>query len=91
MTTSSETDGLDHPALREIVDKVRGLSLENRLTLLKGLIPGVADELLPSEFEAFALELRMKGERFYEAKQHPGQGRAMRNVKGERELEGRGS
>ncbi len=89
MTTSSETDGLDHPALREIVDKVRGLSLENRVTLLKGLIPSVADGMSPLQFEAFARELRTKGERFYDAKEHPGQGRATRNVKGERELEGR--
>ena len=54
MTTSSETDGLDHPALREIVDKVRGLSLENRVTLLKGFIPSVADGMSTLQFVAFA-------------------------------------
>ena len=31
----------------------------------------------------------VKGERFYEALEHPGQGRATREIVGERELEGR--
>ena len=91
MTTSRETDALDHPALRELVDKARALSLENQLTLLKGLIPIIADAMTPRDFEAFALELRIKGERFYDAKHHPGEGKAKRHVMGERDLEGRGT
>lgn len=91
MTTSRETDSLDHPALRELVDRIRLLTLDDRLTLLKGLIPSIADEMTPRDFEAFAVELRLKGERFYDAKQHPGQGRAKRHVMGERDLEGRGN
>jgi hypothetical protein len=59
------------------------------MTLLKGLIPGVARELHPREFEALIDELRLKGERFYDAALHPGQGRAERNVMGERDVEGR--
>lgn len=91
MTTSRETEGFDHPTLRRLVDEANALRLEERLALLKGLIPGIAEQMTPRDFEAFALELRMKGERFYDAKQHPGQGKARRHVMGERDLEGRGS
>ena len=89
MTTSRETDGLDHPALRELVRAANALDPADRLTLLKGLIPGVARELSPPDFEALIAELRLKGERFYDAALHPGQGRAERSVLGERDVEGR--
>ena len=89
MTTSRETEGLDHPALRDLVQKANALPTAERMTLLKGLIPGVARELHPREFEALIDELRLKGERFYDASLHPGQGRAERNVIGERDVEGR--
>jgi hypothetical protein len=89
MTTSRETEGLDHPALRDLVQKANALPTAERMTLLKGLIPGVARELHPREFEALIDELRLKGERFYDAALHPGQGRAERNVMGERDVEGR--
>ena len=84
MTTSRETEGLDHPTIRRLVDEVNALTLQDRLTLLKGLVPGIAEEMTPRDFEAFALEFRMKGERFYDAKQHPGEGKAKRRVMGER-------
>ena len=89
MTTSPETNELDHPALRAIVLAAEALPLADRLALLKGLVPIVARDLSPIEFEALVLELRMKGERFYDATQHPGEGRARRRVMGERDLEGR--
>ena len=89
MTTSRETDWMDHPALRRLIQEANALELAERLTLLKGLIPGIAEEMTPRDFEAFAIELRRKGERFYDAKQHPGEGRAKRHVMGERDLEGR--
>ncbi|HEX6809724.1 MAG TPA: hypothetical protein VF118_17180 [Gemmatimonadaceae bacterium] len=89
MTTSRETNSMDHPTLRRLVDEVAALTLDERVTLLKALIPGVAEQMTPRDFEALALELRMKGERFYDAKQHPGEGRAARHVMGERDLEGR--
>lgn len=89
MTTSPETDGMDHPMLRELVRAANALTLPERLTLLKGLVPGVARELPPRDFEALVTELRLKGERYYDATLHPGQGRAERRVIGERDLEGR--
>ena len=89
MTTSVETDELNHPALRRIVDEANALSLADRITLLKGLIPGTARDINLREFEALIAELLLKGERFYEALSHPGQGRATRQIIGERDLEGR--
>ena len=89
MTTSRETDGLDHPTLRRLIDEADALPLAERRTLLKGLIPSIAREISPIEFEAFVLELRLKGQRFYDATLHPGTGRASRHVIGERDLEGR--
>ncbi len=89
MTTSRETDWMNHPAIRELVDRANELSLAERITLVKGLIPGIADQLSEREFNGFIAEIQLKGERFHEAKSHPGEGRAHRQVPGERELEGR--
>ena len=89
MTTSNETERLNHPALRRLVKEAEALSIEDRITLLKGLIPVVARDLSPKEFESLAFELRLKGERFYDASLHPGTGSADRHVIGERDLEGR--
>ena len=89
MTTSRETDWMNHPAIRQLIDRANELSLAERITLVKGLIPGIADQLSEREFDGFIAEIRLKGERFHEAKAHPGEGRAQRQVPGERELEGR--
>jgi hypothetical protein len=89
MTTSEATEYLNHPLLRRLVGEADALSIAERITLLKGLIPGTAAVLSPREFGALIAELELKGERFYEALEHPGEGRATREVIGERELEGR--
>ena len=89
MTTSRETDWMNHPVLRRLVDEVNTLTLDERLTLIKGLIPSIAADMTPKAFEAFAVEIGLKGERFYDAKHHPGQGKSSRHVLGERDLEGR--
>ena len=89
MTTSLETNDLNHPVLRGLVDAANLLPIADRITLLKGLLPGVARELTPREFEGLIVELRLKGERFYEAVAHPGEGRKSRHVIGERTLEDR--
>ena len=89
MTTSLETEHLNHPVLRRLVDEANSLPLADRITLLKGLIPGTADSLTPSEFKVLIAELALKGDRFYEALEHPGEGRLTRHVPGEREIEGR--
>lgn len=89
MTTSDETGELNHSALRNLVRAASELSLQDRITLLKGLVPGVAREMSPRDFEGLVAELRLKGERLYDAATHPGQGRSARHVMGERDLEGR--
>jgi hypothetical protein len=89
MTTSEETDWMNHPVIRTLVDQAAALALEERITLVKGLIPGIADALSEEEYEQFVTFIRLKGERFLEAKSHPGEGRAGRQVPGERDLEGR--
>jgi hypothetical protein len=89
MTTSEATDWMNHPVIRSLIDQAAALALEERITLVKGLIPGIADALSEEEYEQFATFIRLKGERFLEAKAHPGEGRAERNVPGERDLEGR--
>jgi len=89
MTTSRETEDLNHPELRRLITEASSLSLADKVTLLKGLIPGVAKGMAPREFEGLVVELRLKGERMYDAIAHPGQGRNARNVPGERDVEGR--
>jgi hypothetical protein len=89
MTTSRQTDWMDHPVIRRLVERANSLTLAERITLVKGLIPGIADQLSEREYEGFVEEIRLKGERFHEAKSHPGQGRATRTVPGERDLENR--
>jgi hypothetical protein len=89
MTTSRQTEDLNHPALRDLVNAANALPLGDRVTLLKALIPEVAREVSPREFEAIMMELRLKGERFHDALAHPGQGRDSRRVMGERDVERR--
>lgn len=89
MTTSSSTDWMNHPELRRLVEHANRLTLAERVTLVKGLIPSIADDQTPEQFAAFVEELRLKGNRYNEAKAHPGEGRATRNVPGEREIENR--
>jgi hypothetical protein len=89
MTTSPETDWMNHPVIRVLVDQASTLALEERITLVKGLIPGIANALSDEEYEQFVTFIRFKGERYLEAKAHPGEGRANRHTPGERDLEGR--
>ena len=80
---------MNHPVIRKLVDQANALTLAERVTLLKGLIPHIADQLSAQEFDGLINELRLKGERFREAREHPGEGRAQRQTPGERKLEGR--
>ena len=89
MTTSRQTDWMNHPTIRRLVDEANSLTIAERITLVKGLIPGIADLLSPREYDGFVEEIRLKGERYHEAEAHPGEGRAERTVPGERDLERR--
>ncbi len=89
MTTSKETDWMDLPHLRKLVNEINALPVAERFTLVKGLIPGLVREMSDQQFESFVNSVRLKGERFQEAQAHPGEGRLSRERPGERELEGR--
>ena len=89
MTTSRETDWMNHPVIRRLVDEANRLTLAERITLVKGLIPSIANQLSPREFEGFVDEIQLKGDRFHEAQSQKGEGRAARQVPGERDLERR--
>ena len=89
MTTSKETDWMNHPVLRKLVIEINALTLAERVTLVKGLVPGIAEELSDREYERFVESVRLKGERFHEAQSHPGEGRSARMTPGERDLEKR--
>lgn len=89
MTTSRETNNLNHSVLRELVGAANAMPLADRITLLKALVPGIAREMTPRDFEGLMVELRLKGERFYDAVTHPGEGRDSRHVMGERDIEER--
>ena len=78
-----------YPRLRKLVTAINELTLAERITLVKGLVPAIADELSDTEYERFVGAIRLKGERFHEAQAHPGEGRAERKIPGERDLEGR--
>jgi hypothetical protein len=89
MTTSKETEWMNHPRLRKLVTAVNELTLAERITLVKGLVPAIADELSDTEYEKFVDAIRLKGKRFHEAQAHPGEGRSERKIPGERDIEGR--
>lgn len=89
MTTSRQTENLDFADIRSLIAAAHTLPLDDRTTLMKGLVPSIAGAMSPADFEAFMLELRLKGERWYEAESHPGEGSATREIPGERSIEGR--
>ncbi len=89
MTTSPQTDWMNHPVIRKLVDQANQLTLAERITLVKGLVPGIATQLSEREYQGFVADIQIKGERFHEAVSHPGEGRSQRQVPGERELEQR--
>lgn len=89
MTTSPETDWMNHPVLRRLVDEAKTLTVQERITLVKGLVPGIAADLDQDEYDRFVTYVRLKGERYHEAVSQHGSGRSARTVPGDRELEGR--
>jgi hypothetical protein len=60
VTTSQETDALHHPILRELVERTNALPLPDRVVLLEALVPAVARDMTPLEYESLVTELRLK-------------------------------
>ncbi len=69
---------LDHALIRELVRGALDLSAGERLVLIKGLVPGLIDDIGDAAFESFLDELRVKARRYAEAMAHPGEGGATR-------------
>ena len=74
---------LDSATIRALVNRSRELSAGERLILIKGLVPGLVEEIGLRQFHAFLAEIDTKAHRFQEAVDHPGQGRACRTTAGE--------
>lgn len=75
---------LDRPTIRTLVRDARSLSPGERLVLIKGLIPGLVEDMGDEAVHAFLEELATKAQRFAEAVANPGQGGASRRTPSER-------
>jgi hypothetical protein len=75
---------LDRPAIRSLVREARSLSPGERLVLIKGLIPGLVEDMGERAVRAFIEELDTKAERYAEAVANPGRGGATRRTPSER-------
>lgn len=74
---------LNNAAIRDLVHRSLALSVGERLVLIKGLVPGLVQDMGFAEFEAFLAEVAVKARRFQEAVDHPGEGRSGRATRGE--------
>lgn len=75
---------LDRPTIRNLVREARALTPGERLVLIKGLIPGLVEDMGVSSVRAFIEELDTKAERYAEAVANPGRGGATRRTPSER-------
>lgn len=74
---------LDRPAIRSLIRRARSLSPGERLVLIKGLIPGLVEEMGDAGVRGFLEELATRAERYAEAVANPGQGGAVRRTPSE--------
>ncbi|MGH7669932.1 MAG: hypothetical protein ACRENQ_10625 [Gemmatimonadaceae bacterium] len=75
---------LDRPTIRNLVLDARSLSPGERLVLIKGLIPGLVEDMGDQTVLDFLEELVTKARRYAEAVANPGQGGATRQTPSER-------
>lgn len=74
---------LDHATIRDLVRGALELSAGERLVLIKGLIPGLVDDIGEAALDRFLDEMRIKAKRYAEALAHPGEGGAARSTASE--------
>jgi hypothetical protein len=74
---------LDHATIRDLVRGALDLSAGERLVLIKGLIPGLVDDIGEAALDRFLDEMRVKAKRYAEALAHPGEGGAARSTASE--------
>jgi hypothetical protein len=75
---------LDHSEIRSVMHRALSLAPGERMVLMKGLVPGLVDEVGVDTFLAFMDELRAKAARYEDARTHPGKGHEFRQTPGER-------
>lgn len=75
---------LDRPAIRTLVLSARSLSPGERLVLIKGLIPGLVEDMGEHATLDFLTELEIKAQRYAEALANPRQSGATRRTPSER-------
>lgn len=69
--------------IRNLLRGAAPLAAGERLVLIKGLIPGLVDDMGEAAVDAFLDDLRMKAHRYAEALAHPQRGGASRATRGE--------
>ncbi len=74
---------IDHAAIRALVRRAVDLPPGERLVLIKGLVPGLVDDIGEAALERFLDEIRIKAQRYAEAVAHPGEGGATRCIASE--------
>jgi hypothetical protein len=83
VTRSPFYSWLDNAAIRKLVMGASTLPAGERLVLIKGLIPGLIQDMGDAAVEMFLEELRVKARRYAEASAQSGQGGASRETPGE--------
>ena len=75
---------IDHSAIRALVRRALDLPPGERLVLIKGLVPGLVDDIGEAALERSLDEIRIEAQRYAEAVAHPGEGGATRCIASER-------
>ena len=74
---------LDNDRIRDLVRRATALPVGERFVLMKALIPSLVADAGLGGVEQLTVELLIKAQRYEEARAHPGQGGASREVPGE--------
>lgn len=75
---------LDRPTIRSLVREAGALAPGERMVLIKGLIPGLVEDVGEEVLLEFLEELAVKARRYAEAVANPGRGGAARTSPSER-------
>jgi hypothetical protein len=74
---------LDNGRIRGVLAEMAALPIGERFVLMKALVPGLVAEAGLAAVEQLTVELLIKAQRYEEARAHPGQGGATREIPGE--------
>src|SRR5271170_1950005 len=74
---------LDSDRIRDVVRRAAALPVGERFVVMKALMPSLVADAGLASVEQLTVELLIKAQRYEEARVHPGQGGATREVPGE--------